>query len=140
MGYGVAILIKRENKGKISFLMMMSSKKKAGEKYAGYYRPLSGWIEEGEDEVSAIIREIREEIGHKAIPTQKIDELPADVPNLTFHWWVGTLVDEDAPFMIQEDEISHVKWFAFEELLAMENLYPSTKKVLKKHKKTLLSI
>ncbi|OGM25654.1 hypothetical protein A2627_04410 [Candidatus Woesebacteria bacterium RIFCSPHIGHO2_01_FULL_39_28] len=75
----------------IAEFLLMSSKSDFG-KYTGFYYPPGGHLNEGENEKTALTREIEEELGLEVIPLKKIGESEGDVKDRLTNWWVCSAV------------------------------------------------
>ncbi len=108
---------------------LVSSTKDFGE-FSGAYYPPGGHIEEGEDEPSALIREIHEELGVDIAPIRCIAETLGDVKDQITYWWECELLNND--FVIDIQELADTGWFTRKE---MENLplWPATRKFFNEH-------
>ncbi len=86
----------------------------------GYWTPLSGRVREGESHESALVREVREEVGLRATPIAKVWECDTEAGDYHLHWW---LADADAGELeLDAVEVSDARWIAPEEF---ENLEPT---------------
>lgn len=117
-------LISKESGGKKEYLLM-ASKKDFGE-HTGFYYPPGGHLEEGEDEATALVREIKEELGVDCVPVEEITQTPGDVKSQITHWWSCSCPDHN--FMYQEEEVADVRWFSEEELKDEKKIWPATRK------------
>lgn len=131
MGHGVAVIIYRIKNNIREYLLF--SPKKLDEGFEGFYRPLGGWIDDNEKEYDTVIREVKEEIDVVVTPIRKIDETPGDIPDLTLHWWLGKLVDNNSEITLLDSEIDHIRWFNFEEIVQLKKIYPATKRIFEVH-------
>lgn len=103
---------------------LVSSTKDFGE-FSGAYYPPGGHIETGEDEKSALIREIKEELGIDVSPIHRIAEMHGDVKDQMTYWWACDMVG--GIFVVDSQEIAHSGWFTREEMKSLF-LWPATKK------------
>jgi len=110
--------------------LLISSKKDFSE-FTGFYYPPGGHLEIDENEKSALIREVREEIGIKPKPIEKIAESPSDVKNQITHWWLCEA--DTSKILVDETEIQDIKWFTKEEILTQDKIWPATKQFFKEH-------
>ncbi len=118
----VAAIVERNGK----FLLV---KERLGEKNpdTGKWSHPAGWIEVGEDPIEGIKREVKEETGFNFIPTHLLgvySNVRRDLSNSkgTPHAiklvFVGKI--EDAPTSVLSDDVSETRWFAPEEIEAMD--------------------
>ena len=61
----------------------------AGVPRPGYWTPVSGSIEPGEQQQDAVTREVFEEVGLSVTPTEKVWECPTDDGRYRLHWWLA---------------------------------------------------
>lgn len=55
----------------------------------GYWTPVSGGLEPGEDQRDAVMREVREEVGLDVAPLGKVWECLTDDGRYRLHWWLA---------------------------------------------------
>lgn len=106
---------------------------------------IGGKIEVGENLISAIIRETREEIGLKLIKDDFMfsffEEKPAEDRDHLVHFFYATVIDESEKIVVN-DECGGFKWFDVENLpkSMLENpnvIIQTLKKLKKKYDKKL---
>lgn len=117
-------LISRFNQGKKEYLLL-SSKKDFG-KFTGKYYPPGGHMEEGEDKMTTLKREIKEELGIDIEPVIEIATTPGDIKNQITYWWECKSPNID--FIVKQEEIADIRWFSEEEIKTSDLLWPATKK------------
>lgn len=121
-------LISRINNKKSEYLLI-STKENFG-KYTGLYYPPGGHINNNEDEQTALIREIKEELGVIVRPIKRIATTPGDVKDQVTFWWQCDCPDTN--FSINNDvdkDTVDVRWFTEDELKDGTKLWPATKKL-----------
>jgi 8-oxo-dGTP pyrophosphatase MutT (NUDIX family) len=69
-------------------------------RYTGYYSLPGGHVEPGEDDRTALVREIREELDLPVNPVSKIDATAGDVGDLRIHWW---LCEADCELVLEDE-------------------------------------
>lgn len=74
----------------------------------GYWAPPSGRIESGESQESAVVREVREELGLHVTPIEKVWECPTRDGGFVLHWWLAEAGDEEA--RPDPREVSDLRW------------------------------
>lgn len=117
--HGVVALIKDNDK----FLLIKESR----DLLNGHFGPPHGRVNEGEvDEVSAVIREVREEVGLNVTPVKKLLTIPADTKVKTVSFWLVE-VNGSMEVTIDPTEASEYGWYTPAEALKL-TLYPGTKK------------
>jgi 8-oxo-dGTP pyrophosphatase MutT (NUDIX family) len=126
MKHVVVGIIKRDNP--LSYLLV-SSKKDFG-KYTGFYYPPSGHIEEGEDEITALKRELYEELNLNLTQASKIADTLGDIENQKTSWYICKA--DNYSFSINDDELNDAGFFTKEEIENM-NIWPATLKVFEKY-------
>lgn len=92
-----------------------------------------GRMNEGEEPRAAMQREFLEEMG-VAIKVYEVVHMEqfyqfSDGRNAFLIVYHGTLVDPQAPFVVADEEVSHVAWFTEEEVKALE-LFPEYQRAL----------
>lgn len=122
----VGIVIKKSNP--LSYLLV-SSKKEIGE-YTGYYYPPAGHLEDGENEIDALKRELQEELGINVVNSKKIDTDESDIKNQKTSWYICDV--DSYEFTINHDELNDVGFFTRTEMESMK-IWPATKKVFGEH-------
>lgn len=108
--------------------LLVSSKRDFGE-YSGYYYPPAGHIEDGEDELMALKREIHEELGLNVVSAQKITDTMGDIENQKTSWYICEVDDYD--FTIDNQELKDAGFFTQKDMEAMK-IWPATQEVFKK--------
>jgi NADH pyrophosphatase NudC (nudix superfamily) len=86
---------------------------------AGFWAPLSGTIERGEDQPTAVIREVREEVGLTVKPLRKVWECLSSRGTHRLHWWLAKWTSGD--LMLDPREVSEARWFTLPEIAVLEN-------------------
>ena len=79
----------------------------------GYWVPISGIIEEGENEINAVVREVFEELGVVSQPIEKIGILDTDDGLYRLHWWKVEII-EGKP-KVTSNEFSEIRWINLKE-------------------------
>ncbi len=122
MTHVVVAIIKRENP--LSYLLV-SSKKDHGE-YSGFYYPPGGHVENGEDELSALKRELKEELGVDVTQMKKLSDTEGDIKDQKTSWYICD-IDSDQ-FTYNKDELRDAGFFTQQEMETM-NIWPATQNV-----------
>ena len=125
MTHVVVGIIKKDNP--LSYLLV-SSKRDFGE-YSGYYYPPAGHIEDGEDELTALKREIKEELGLNVVKAKKIADTMGDVKNQKTSWYVCEVGDYN--FILDNQELKDAGFFTQKDMESMK-IWPATQEVFKK--------
>jgi 8-oxo-dGTP pyrophosphatase MutT (NUDIX family) len=125
----VGIIIKQ---GTSPSYLLVSSKKNLGE-FTGFYYPPGGHIEEGEDKLSALKREINEELGLKVISAKKLTDTESEINEIKdqkISWYLCEVDSYD--LTIDKTELKDAGFFTKEEMSSMP-IWPSTLRVFKKY-------
>ena len=126
MTHVVVGIIKKDNP--LSYLLV-SSKKDFGE-YSGYYYPPAGHIKKNEDELSALKRELDEELCLKITNATKIADTQGDVKNQKTSWYICNV--ENYNFTVDKQELQDAGFFTQQEMKSM-NIWPATSDIFKKY-------
>jgi len=127
MDHVVCGIIRKIEDG-IEKYLLVASKRDFGE-YTGYYYPPGGHVEEGEDELTALCREIPEETGLEVEVANKITESPGDVPDQVTCWYECTVKGDLRP---NYDELRDADYFSEEEMHNMK-VWPATRAFFEEH-------
>ena len=128
MKHVVVGIISRKNANSRNEFLLVSSKRNFG-KYTGFYYPPGGHLEEGEDEETALKREILEELGIDVVPTEKIAETSGDVKNQVTHWWRCDQIFGSISF--DKKELSDAGYFTREKMKSLD-VWPATRRFFQK--------
>ena len=109
--------------------LLVSTKADYG-RFTGFYYPPGGHIEKGEDEITALKREMKEELGLVVESVKKITTTSNDMPNQITHWYLCTA--NTTKLKINYDELNDAGYFSEEDILKMK-VWPTTVKVLKQY-------
>lgn len=129
MTYAVVGIISRKNDKGDNEYLLVSSKRDFGE-FTGRYYPPGGHLEQGEDEKSALVREIKEELNLDVEPVERIAETGADIKDQTTYWWRCEV--RGGELMIDKKELADVGWFTREQIGKLA-IWPMVKKVFDQH-------
>ncbi len=121
-------VISRTVNGKKEYLLV-SSKRDFG-KFTGMYYLPGGHLEEGEDELECLRREIMEELGIEVISAKKITEAKIDIEGELGVWYLC----EVKSFQINENnaELKDARFFTKDNMSKIR-LWPATKKFFEKY-------
>lgn len=124
MTHVVAGIISRKRANGESEYLLVSSKKDFGE-FTGCFYPPARHLEVGEDEKTALVREIKEELSLEVLPLRKLAETDGDVKDQLTSWWSCEIVG--GKFKVNEKEITKAGFFTRAEMEKLP-LWPATKK------------
>lgn len=131
MKHGVTAIIARDGEsGEKEYLLIRANRDNG--KHTGKYYPPSGWIEEGEKEEDAIVRELMEELKLTIRPLKKIADIQGDLPELILHFWECELVGGDVE--MDTGELNDVGWFTAKQMRDIP-IYPATAKLFREYLK-----
>lgn len=129
MSHVTVAIISRQNKNDQEEFLLVASKRDFGE-YTDSYYPPGGHLEDGEDEVDGLKREIAEELGVEIEIFEKITETSGDVAGQITSWWRCEIVTGE--IKINEEELQDAGFFTREEMKNLK-LWPATKKFFEKY-------
>ena len=75
---------------------------------SGYWAPLTGRVEPGEEQSSAVVREVREEVGLEVHPIRPVWGCVSDDGAYYLHWWLAEYVGGDVA--LDPREVSDARW------------------------------
>jgi 8-oxo-dGTP diphosphatase len=78
--------------------------------FAGYWAPVSGKIERGEQPEEAVVREVREELGIAVRPLSKVWECASSDGRYWLHWWLAEPVDAEVSLRLNAREVDSARW------------------------------
>jgi len=96
----------------------------------GFWAPLSGNIEPGEDQASAVIREAREEVGLAVKPLRKVWECLSSSGTHRLHWWLADWVGGD--LALEQREVSEARWLTLPEIRRLEGMFERDREFFEK--------
>ncbi len=87
----------------------------------GYWAPVSGEVEAGESQETAVVREAMEEVGLKVRPIRKVWENISTRGTFTLHWWIAEYVDGE--LTLNPAEVSDARWLTADEICRMDGTF-----------------
>jgi NADH pyrophosphatase NudC (nudix superfamily) len=84
--------------------------------YSGYWAPVSGKVEPGESQESAVARESMEEVGLTVRPVRKVWENITTSGTYRLHWWLAEYVSGE--LVLDKREATDAHWVTVEEISA----------------------
>lgn len=112
----IAVILEREGR----FLLGKRSPHKL--KAPGYWCPISGHLEPGEEQAAAVVREVLEETALRVVALDCVARCDTHDGSAVMHWWTVQPLD-DAPARLANDEHSELGWFSPEELLRLSPVF-----------------
>jgi 8-oxo-dGTP diphosphatase len=85
---------------------------------SGYWAPVSGKVEPGESQESAVVRESMEEVGLTVRPVRKVWENITTSGTYRLHWWLAEYVGGE--LVLDKREVSDARWVTVEEISAFK--------------------
>lgn len=77
---------------------------------AGYWAPPAGKVKADEDQASAVVREVKEEVGLTVRPLRLVWECGADGADYDLYWWWAVPADAPLQMRLAADEVAAAKW------------------------------
>ena len=122
----VGIIIKNSNP---PTYLLVSSNRDFGV-YSGYYYPPGGHLEKNESELTALKREIKEELGLEIVNAEKITETAGDIKDQITSWYFCNINDDE--ITIDKKELADARFFTEEEIKYLK-VWPATKKIFNQY-------
>ncbi|MEY4548593.1 MAG: hypothetical protein RL685_4788 [Pseudomonadota bacterium] len=88
----------------------------------GYWCPISGHLEPGEQQAAAVVREVLEETALQVIALECVAQCDTHDGSAVMHWWLVQPLD-DAPARLANDEHTELGWFSPEELQGLAPVF-----------------
>ena len=85
---------------------------------AGYWAPVSGKVEPGESQDSAVVRESMEEVALTVRPVREVWENISTGETYRLHWWLAEYVAGE--LTLDEREASAARWVTAEEISGLK--------------------
>lgn len=102
---------------------MLVIRRAEGVPFPGYWGPLSGRLEPGEQQAEALVREVHEEVGLVVRAGRKVWECPSSDGLYTLHWWTAVLEDESREVVLDPREVSAYAWVEPSEFARLERVF-----------------
>jgi 8-oxo-dGTP diphosphatase len=87
----------------------------------GYWAPVSGEVEAGESQETAVAREAMEEVGLTARPIRKVWENVSMRGTFILHWWMAEYVGGE--LALNPVEVSDARWLTVDEICQMDGTF-----------------
>lgn len=117
-------IISRKNTDNKDEYLLVSTKLDYGQ-YTGFYYPPGGYIAEGEDEQSTLVKKIKNEINLDVEPIRRIAKTPADIPDQVTYWWECQVKSGDLKIM--DPLVADAKHFTLEQMKDLK-ICPATER------------
>ena len=109
--------------------ILVSSRRDFGQ-FTGFYYPPGGHVENNEDEITALKREIQEELSLNITKAQKIAKTEGDIKDQITSWYLCECENYD--FTVDDQELADAKFFTRDQIESM-NIWPATKNVFEEY-------
>jgi len=86
--------------------------------YVGFWAPVSGKVEPGENQEAAVVRESMEEVGLTVRPVRKVWENITTSGTYRLHWWLAESVGGE--LVLDEREAAAACWCTVEEISSLK--------------------
>lgn len=90
-----------------------------GVPFAGYWAPLSGKVEPGEEQAAAVAREVLEEVGLEVRALRKVWECVAESAEYLLHWWLVEEKRAGGELVLEKREVAEAGFFDRDEIHAL---------------------
>lgn len=78
--------------------------------FPGYWAPLSGKVEPGEEQATAVVREVREEVGLAVRPLGRVWESQTHDGGFRLFWWLAEVLPGAGDLRPDPGEVSAARW------------------------------
>ena len=102
----------------------------AGIRGGGYWAPVSGEVEAGESQESAVAREAMEEVGLTVRPIRKVWENVSTRGTFILHWWMAEYVSGE--LALNPAEASDARWLTVDEICRMDGTFEGDREFYRK--------
>ena len=103
--------------GKFLFVKRSGYKKGA----AGYWCPVSGRVEKNETQEDALRREVKEEVGMKVRPVNKVCVVASHDNRYRLHFWTTEIISGEAS--ITSNEATDLRWVTLEQMKELSPVF-----------------
>jgi 8-oxo-dGTP diphosphatase len=93
---------------------------------SGYLAPVSGRVEDSEDEAATLVREVFEEVALKVRPVRHVWTCQTENGVYDLHWWLADYVSGDITLKL--DEVSSAMWIKPSDFTNLENTFADDRK------------
>jgi len=88
---------------------------------SGYWAPITGRVEPGEEQADAVVREVLEEVGLEVRPIRRVWGCLSDDGSYYLHWWLVEYLDGDVT--LDPREVSDARWIPPTAFGQLENTF-----------------
>jgi NADH pyrophosphatase NudC (nudix superfamily) len=102
----------------------------AGIRGGGYWAPVSGEVEAGESQETAVTREAMEEVGLTVRPIRKVWENVSTRGTFILHWWMADYLGGE--LALNPAEVSDARWLTVDEICQMDGTFEGDREFYRK--------
>jgi NADH pyrophosphatase NudC (nudix superfamily) len=109
----------------------------AGIRGGAYWAPVSGEVEAGESQETAVAREAMEEVGLTVRPIRKVWENVSTRGTFILHWWIAEYVGGELTPNLAE--VSDARWLTVDEICRLDGTFEGDREFYRNILPTLAS-
>jgi NAD+ diphosphatase len=102
----------------------------AGIRGGAYWAPVSGEVEAGESQETAVAREAMEEVGLTVRPIRKVWENVSTRGTFILHWWIAEYVGGELTPNLAE--VSDARWLTVDEICRLDGTFEGDREFYRK--------
>ncbi|MFT7581269.1 MAG: 8-oxo-dGTP diphosphatase [Myxococcota bacterium] len=122
-GKAVAVVILRSDPDGLRTLMV---KRAAHIRAAGYWTPVTGKLEAGEDHITGGLREVHEEVGIDVRMGEPCFSCPTHDGRYQLQWWTAYLEAPEQMLRLQPEEVAEARWLTLDQALTLDPMFVDT--------------
>jgi 8-oxo-dGTP diphosphatase len=96
----------------------------------GHWAPVSGEVEPGESQETAVAREAMEEVGLTVQPLRKVWECVSTRGTFRLHWWMAEYVGGE--LALNPAEVSDARWLTVDEICCLDGTFEGDREFYRK--------